>query len=82
MKIVKPLLLICLLTLQGYTFAQKVLTLEESMDIAIKNSPSIQKSRMNMDMNREYLNAQLASLKSNFFLDITPVSFSRVQMSL
>lgn len=49
------------------------------MDIAIENSPSIQKSRMNMDMNREYLNAQLASLKSNFFLDITPVSFSREQ---
>ncbi len=79
MKIVKPLLIICLLTLQGYTFSQRVLTLEESMDIAIENSPSIQKSRMNMDMNREYLNAQLASLKSNFFLDITPVSFSREQ---
>ncbi len=79
MKIVKPLLLICLLTLQGYTFSQRVLTLEESMDIAIKNSPSIQKSRLNMDKNREYLNAQLASLKSNFFLDITPVSYSREQ---
>jgi len=32
-----------------------------------------------MDMNREYLNAQLASLKSNFFLDVTPISFSREQ---
>ncbi len=32
-----------------------------------------------MDKNREYLNAQLASLKSNFFLDITPVSYSREQ---
>ncbi len=79
MKIVKPIVLICLLLLQGYSFSQKVLTLEESMDIAIKNSPSIEKSRLNMDKNREYLNAQLASLKSNFLLDITPVSFSREQ---
>ncbi len=61
------------------TVAQKVLTLEESMDIAIQNSPSIQKSRMNMEMNKEYLNAQLASLKSNFLLNITPVSYSREQ---
>jgi outer membrane protein len=79
MKMVKPILIIFFLIIQVYSFSQKVLTLEESMDIAIENSPSIQKSRMNMEMNREYLNAQLASLKTNFFLDITPVSFSREQ---
>lgn len=79
MKIFLPILLSCLLMIPGYAFTQKVLTLEESMDIAIENSPSIQKSRLNMDKNREYLNAQLASLKTNFYLDITPVSFSREQ---
>ena len=61
------------------SYAQKILTLEESMNIAIQNSPSIQKSRMNMEMNKEYLNAQLASLKSNFLLNITPVSYNREQ---
>ncbi len=68
-----------LLFVSGNISAQKVLTLEESLDIAILNSPAIQKSRMNMEMNKEYLNAQLASLKSNFLLNITPVSFSREQ---
>lgn len=76
MKIVKPILIICLFLFQVNTYSQKVLTLEESMDIAIKNSPSIQKSRMNMEMNKEYLNAQLASLKTNFLLDVTPLDFS------
>ena len=61
------------------SYAQKILTLEESMNIAIQNSPTIQKSRMNMEMNKEYLNAQLASLKSNFLLNITPVSYNREQ---
>lgn len=79
MKILKLIVLTCLLTCQGYLFSQKVLTLDESMDIAIKNSPSIQQSRLNMEKNREYLNAQLASLKTNFFLDVTPVSFNREQ---
>ncbi|NQU34801.1 MAG: TolC family protein [Bacteroidetes bacterium] len=79
MKIVKSILLTCLLLFGGYLFSQQVLTLDESMNIAIKNSPAIQKSRLNMEKNKEYLNAQLASLKSNFFLDITPVSFSREQ---
>lgn len=71
------LLLSGLLLISGTMFSQKTLTLEESMDIAIKNSPSIQKSRMNMEMNKEYLNAQLASLKTNFFLDVAPLDFSR-----
>lgn len=59
--------------------AQKVLTLDESMNIAIDNSPSIQRSRYNMEMNRQYLNAQLASLKSNFLLNVSPVNFNREQ---
>lgn len=79
MQFVKTIILICLLMFLSGVYAQKVLTLEESMNIAIKNSPSIQKSRLNMEKNRQYLNAQLASLKSNFLLDITPVSFSREQ---
>lgn len=77
MKIVKPIIIACLLLCQGYVFSQKTLTLEESMGIAIKNSPTIQKSRMNMEMNKEYLNAQLASLKTNFLLDVAPLNFSR-----
>ncbi|MBC8319191.1 MAG: TolC family protein [Bacteroidetes bacterium] len=79
MKIVKPLILTCLFLSQGYMFSQRTLTLDESMEIAGLNSPAIQKSRLNMEKNKEYLKAQLASLKSRFFLDVTPVSYSREQ---
>jgi outer membrane protein TolC len=73
-----------LLISQGYLFSQplptseeRLLTLDQSMEIAGQNSPAIQKSRYNMEKNKEYLNAQLASLKSNFFLNITPASYSK-----
>ena len=86
MKTINLIVLTCLMTSQGYLFSQKpasvnarILTLDESMEIAGNNSPAIQKSRYNMEKNKEYLNAQLASLKSRFFLDVTPVSYSREQ---
>lgn len=59
--------------------SQQALTLEASMEIALENSPDIQKSRLNMEMNKEYLKAQLASLKSRFYFDVTPISYSREQ---
>lgn len=86
MQIIKPIILTCLLISQGYLFAQplpyseeRILTLDQSMEIAGNNSPAIQKSRYNMEKNKEYLKAQLASLKSRFILDISPVTFSREQ---
>ena len=56
--------------------AQMVLTLEDAMNIALDNSPDIKKSRLNMEQNREYLNAQLAMLKSHFSLNVTPLNYS------
>ena len=79
-KLLGAVILLSALILAGQnSVAQKVLTLEESMDIAIQNSPTIQKSRMNMEMNKEYLKAQLASLKSNFLLNVSPVTYNREQ---
>jgi len=86
MKIVKLIVVFYLLINQGYVFGQSslknkvvVLSLEKSMEIAGQNSSAIQKSKLVMDQNRQLLKAQLASLKSRFFLDVTPVSFSREQ---
>src|SRR6056297_814720 len=56
--------------------AQKTLTLEDAMNIAIENSPTIKQSRISMERNREYLNAQLAMLKSHFSLNVTPIQYS------
>ncbi|HAF28658.1 MAG TPA: TolC family protein [Bacteroidales bacterium] len=59
-----------------YTKAQTTLTLEDAMNIALENSPDIKQSRLSMEQNREYLNAQLAMLKSHFSLDVTPIQYS------
>jgi outer membrane protein TolC len=56
--------------------AQKTLTLEDAMNIALENSPDIKQSRLNMEQNREYLNAQLYMLKSHFSLNVTPLEYS------
>ncbi|OFX89968.1 MAG: hypothetical protein A2W99_08605 [Bacteroidetes bacterium GWF2_33_16] len=58
---------------------QQVLTLEDAMNIALENSPDIKQSRINMEQNREYLNAQLFMLKSRFSLDVTPIEYSNTQ---
>ncbi len=55
---------------------QMVLTLKDAMNIALENSPDIKQSRLTMEQNREYLNAQLAMLKSHFSLNVTPIQYS------
>ena len=57
--------------------AQKEISLEEALLIAFENSPDIKKSRINMEQNKERLNAQLASLRSRFSLDVTPITYRR-----
>lgn len=86
MQLYKPLLLSILIVLQGALMAQYttggdtlLLTLDNSMEIAGKNSPSILQSKLNMDKNKELLKAQVASLKSKFLLDVTPINYSREQ---
>jgi len=61
----------------GIISAQTRLTLENAMEIALENSPEIKKSRLNMEQNKEYLNAQLASLKSKFSFEVTPFTYSK-----
>lgn len=78
MKRTKLIFLTLLLSVGCFTaFSQQTVTLEEALDIAFKNSPDIQRSRLNIERNKELLNAQLASLKSKFALDVTPFSYSK-----
>ncbi len=62
-----------------FTKAQQVITLDDAMLIARQKSPNIIKARLSMEQNRELLNAQLASLKSRFALDVTPFAYSKTQ---
>ena len=59
--------------------AQKEITLDEALLIALSNSPDIKKSKINMEQNKERLNAQLASLRSRFTLDITPITYDKTE---
>lgn len=60
-------------------FAQKVLSLEETMAIARENSPDILQAKLTLERSRESLKAQNASLKSQFRLSIEPFSFQRAR---
>lgn len=55
---------------------QGLLTLERTLEIAYENSPSIVQSKLSLVRSREYLNAQEASLKSKFSLDVSPFTYS------
>jgi len=70
------LIFVWLITMGPGTMSQKAISLEEAMKIALENSPDIMQSRLNMEQNREYLNAQLAQLKSHFSFTVTPVEYS------
>jgi len=57
--------------------AQKILTLEDALSIAIKNSPEIIKSELNMTISSENLKARQASSKSKFSLEVAPFYYSQ-----
>jgi outer membrane protein TolC len=85
MAVKKIKFLIVALLLLVYLFpntarSQRVLTLEESIQIAEAGSPDIRKSALNLESNKMSLVAQRASLKSRFSLDITPFDFSRTRV--
>ena len=60
-------------------FAQE-LTLEKALEIAFKNSPSIQAAAYNLDISQHNLSAQQAGLKSQFNLTLTPYQYSNAKV--
>jgi outer membrane protein len=59
------------------SYSQQGLTLEQALSIAESNSPTMKKTRLNLIRNQENLNAQNASLKSQFSLLLTPLSYNQ-----
>jgi outer membrane protein len=59
------------------SYSQQGLTLEQALSIAETNSPTMKKTRLNLIRNQENLNAQNASLKSQFSLLLTPLSYNQ-----
>lgn len=58
-------------------FPQQGLTLEQALNIAAENSPSIKRTRLSLIRNQENLNAQNAALKSNFSLVLNPINYTQ-----
>jgi outer membrane protein len=58
-------------------FSQTGLTLEQALVAAATNSPSILKTRLNLVRSQENLNAQNAALKSNFSLNVNPLTYTQ-----
>ena len=56
--------------------AQTVMKLEQSLETAIRQSPSLQTTLFNLQRTTETLNAQRAALKSNFALTLNPLDYS------
>jgi len=56
-------------------WSQRVLRLEEALNIAMQNSPTIRRALYNLERSQQSLNAQMAALKSRFSLSITPISY-------
>ncbi len=60
-----------------YSFAQEALTVDNAINIALKNSPQIKQSKLNLDRSKESLKAQEAGLMSRFSLKVTPFEYSK-----
>jgi len=71
------LILIILIFNISAALSQQGLTLEQSLRIAEQNSPSMKKTRLNLIRNQENLNAQNASLKSQFSLSLSPITYNQ-----
>jgi hypothetical protein len=57
----------------------QILTLDKALEIAFRNSPSVQEARYALTISGENLKAQQAGLKSQFLLTLTPLTLSKAR---
>jgi len=57
--------------------AQEVLDINKALDIAMKNSPTMQQTELSLIRSQEKLNAQRARLKSQFSLILNPFEYQK-----
>jgi len=69
-------ILLVLMTGIKLSFAQEPLTLERSIEIAMANSPEIKRYQLSLERIQQLLNAQKASLMSQFSLTLNPYNYS------
>ena len=62
-----------------FSFAQITLTIEKALEIAEENNPQMQNSKLSYERTQYLLEAQRASLKSQFSMSIDPFSYSQTR---
>ena len=61
------------------SFAQLTLTIEQALDIAEENNPQLQNSKLSFERTQFLLEAQRASLKSQFSLSVSPFTYAQTR---
>ncbi len=62
-----------------FSFAQELITIDQALDIAEENNPSLIISKLNLERYQQNLVAQRASLKSQFSLNLNPLSYTKTR---
>ncbi len=78
-KIIPGISVLLILCITTSGFSQQGLTLEQALNIAESNSPTMKITRLSLVRSQENLNAQNAALKSQFSLEINPISYSQIR---
>ncbi|MDR0575943.1 MAG: TolC family protein [Tannerella sp.] len=71
--------IILLAGLPLFSFAQESITIEQALDIAEENNPTLITSKLNLERYQQNLVAQRASLKSQFSLNLNPVGYTKTR---
>ena len=70
-------LIIFLFGISSFSFAQITLTIEQALDIAEENNPSLRSSKLSLERSIFNLEAQRATLKPQFSISVDPLSYSQ-----
>jgi outer membrane protein TolC len=62
-----------------FSFGQRTLTIEQALDIAEENNPQMISSKLSLERTQFNLEAQRASLKSQFSLNVNPIGYSNTR---
>ena len=62
-----------------FSFAQMTLTIEQALDIAEENNPQMKTSKLNFERTQFLLEAQRATLKPQFSMNVDPFSYSQTR---
>ena len=62
-----------------FSFAQTTLTIDMALDIAEENNPQLRNSKLSFERTQFLLEAQRASLKSQFSLSVSPIGFAQTR---